>query len=340
MKNSTISRLNTLFLLLTVLFLPINDANSILNSNGDAKEIAISPADFTIIHQVTNIKIIDVNEIIVFEDIKVINNMNTSATEIPFWINQTIKHIEVEDYQGELNLSIVTDYSSMNLITVILRNNLESGQITSVRVIYGLDIDVKIISDGSINYYSFEYESTNSYYTETYELVVRLPRNSFIHIEDPFSIYPNTSHPIVSGDYVSITWVLENVLPASNRAFWVRFDESLENTGPVWAYILGPTLGITIGAIIVFWLMRRRQKRAMKKIGKIFLSSDQKLLLDLIYENDGKISQQQLINLTNFTKSKISRNLTPLENFGLIEKEKWGREFRVYLTETGKKMIK
>ncbi|MHA1466295.1 MAG: hypothetical protein ACTSQ2_14485, partial [Candidatus Heimdallarchaeaceae archaeon] len=142
MKNSTISRLNTLFLLLTVLFLPINDANSILNSNGDAKEIAISPADFTIIHQVTNIKIIDVNEIIVFEDIKVINNMNTSATEIPFWINQTIKHIEVEDYQGELNLSIVTDYSYMNLITVILRNNLESGQITSVRVIYGLDIDV------------------------------------------------------------------------------------------------------------------------------------------------------------------------------------------------------
>ena len=32
------------------------------------------------------------------------------------------------------------------------------------------DIDVKIIDDGNTSYYSFEYESTNSYYTETYEL--------------------------------------------------------------------------------------------------------------------------------------------------------------------------
>jgi predicted transcriptional regulator len=322
-----------------VLFLPINDASCNLNTKGDTKKLTISPADFTIIHQVTNIRIIDISEIIVFEDFDIRNNKNTSTTEIRFWLNQTIKQVEVEDDSGNLDWSVTTDYYSTNLIIVNLRNSLEAGQITSFRVIYVLNIDVKLIDDGNTSYYSFEYESTNSYYTETYELVVRLPRSCFIHIEDPFCIYPDTFPPIVSGDYVSITWVLKNVTLASNQAFWVRFDPS-GNPVPIWVYIVGPTLGVTIGVIIVFWLMRKRQKKAMKKIGKIFLSEDQKLLLNLIHENDGKISQQQLINLTNFTKSKISRNLTPLENFGLIEKEKWGREYRVFLTEIGKKMIK
>ena len=334
------SRLSALFLLLTVLCLPINDASCIMNTCGDTKRIAISSADFTIIHQVTNIRIIDINEIIVFEDFDIRNNMNTTATEIQFWINQTIKQVEVEDDLGNLDWSVTTDYYSTNLIIVNLRNSLEAGQITNFRVIYALDLDVKIIDDGNISYYSFEYESTNSYYTETYELVVRLPRYCFIHVEDPFCIYPNTFPPIISGDYVSITWVLENITFASNQAFWVRFNDPPGNPVPIWVYIVSPTLGVTIGAIIVFWLMRKRQKKAMKKIGKIFLSRDQKLLLNLIHENDGKISQQQLINLTNFTKSKISRNLTPLEDFGLIEKEKWGREYRVFLTEIGKKMIK
>ncbi|MCK4896725.1 MAG: winged helix DNA-binding protein, partial [Candidatus Heimdallarchaeota archaeon] len=290
--------------------------------------------------QVTNIRIIDINEIIVFEDFYVKNNKNTTATEILFWLNQTIKQVEIEDDLGNLDWSVITDYYSTNLITVNLRNSLEGGQITNFRVIYALDIDVKIIDDGNNSYYSFEYEYTNSYYTETYELVVRLPRSCFIHIEDPFSIYPNTFPPIVSGDYVSITWVLENITLASNQAFWVRFNDPPGNPVPIWVYIVSPTLGLTIGGIAVFWLMRKRQKKAMKKMGKIFLSKDQKLLLNLIYENDGKISQQQLINLTNFTKSKISRNLTPLLSFGLIEKEKWGREYRVFLTEIGKKMIK
>ncbi|MHA1201121.1 MAG: helix-turn-helix transcriptional regulator [Candidatus Heimdallarchaeaceae archaeon] len=340
LNSNATSRVFALFLFLTLVCCPINDANYIVNSIGDSKTLAISPADFTIIHQVTNIRIIDINEIIVFEDFVVKNNKNTTASEIQFWLNQTIKQVEVEDDLGNLDWNVITDYYSTNLITINLRNSLEAGQITNFRVIYILDIDVKVIDDGNTSYYSFEYESTNSYFTETYELVVRLPRYSFIHVEDTFCIYPNTVPPIISGDFVSITWVLENITLASNQAFWVRFDNPLGNPVPIWVYIVGPISGVTMGAIIVFWLMRKRQKKAMKKIGKIFLSKDQKLLLNLIYENDGKISQQQLINITNFTKSKISRNLTPLEDFGLIEKEKWGREYRVFLTETGKKMIK
>jgi len=340
LNSKASSRIISLFLFLTVVCLPINDANCIMNTCEDTKIQAISSADFTIIHQVTNIRIIDINEIIVFEDFAVKNNKNTTATEILFWINQTIKQVEVEDDLGNLDWSVTTDYYSTNLITVYLRNSLEAGQITNFRVIYALDLDVKIIVDENTSYYSFEYESTNSYYTETYELVVRLPRQCFIHIEDPFCIYPDTFSPIISGDFVSITWVLENITLASNQAFWIRFDDPPGNPVPIWVYIVSPTLGLTLGAAIVYWLMRKRQKNAIEKIGKIFLSSDQKLLLNIIYENDGKISQQELINLTNFTKSKISRNLTPLEEFGLIEKEKWGREFKVYLTETGKKMIK
>ncbi|MHA1516295.1 MAG: helix-turn-helix transcriptional regulator [Candidatus Heimdallarchaeaceae archaeon] len=340
MNKKTVSRLFSLVILLMVFCLPIEPENKLACCIEHETRLAFSSDSFTIINQATNIRIIDLNEIIVFEDFEVKNNQNNTVNDMQFWINQSIDHVEVEDNLGNLEWNVIIPESSKNLLYVEFRSALEAGQVTSFRVIYSLYIDIKEIDQGKSSYYSFEYESTNTYFTETYELTMRLPKNSHIHIEDPLCIYPNTTQPIIPGDVVHVTWILEDVLPTANQFFMVRFDKPWRESAALWVYIVSPILGVTLGAITVFWLMRRRQKIAIEKIGKIFLSRDQKLLLKLIADNDGKISQKELIELTNFTKSKISRNLLPLEDFGLIEKEKWGREFKVYLTETGKKMIK
>jgi uncharacterized membrane protein len=86
-------------------------------------------------------------------------------------------------------------------------------------------------------------------------------------------------------------------------------------------------------------MSKRRERKAVKKIGEIFLNESQKVILHTIIENGGKISQKDLIRKTEFTRSKTSRNLINLENQGLIMKEKWGRNQVVHITKTGEMII-
>jgi uncharacterized membrane protein len=85
--------------------------------------------------------------------------------------------------------------------------------------------------------------------------------------------------------------------------------------------------------------MRRREIKARKAIGEIYLTDDQNLILKLVHQNDGRIAQKELLTQTNFSKAKLSRNISSLEEFGFITKEKWGREFRVYITKNGRKVV-
>ena len=80
-------------------------------------------------------------------------------------------------------------------------------------------------------------------------------------------------------------------------------------------------------------------KASPKKATQPNLTETQKELLWIIAEKGGKISQKELCTITGYTKTKISRNLISLEQQVLVTKEKWGRNFRVYITETGRKVI-
>ena len=104
--------------------------------------------------------------------------------------------------------------------------------------------------------------------------------------------------------------------------------------------MVGPLLGLTLGCSFMYFWMRRESAKLTEEMDKIYLTKNQQLLLKVIDEKQGKITQQELIAISNFTKSKVSRNLTPLEENGLISKEKWGREFKVYLTKKGSKLSK
>ncbi len=91
---------------------------------------------------------------------------------------------------------------------------------------------------------------------------------------------------------------------------------------------------------MTIWIMRRREKRAVKKLGTIFLSETQKKFLEIIVENGGRISQKELTTMTGYTKARVSRNLISLEQQQMITREKWGRNYRIFITETGVKVVK
>ena len=179
-------------------------------------------------------------------------------------------------------------------------------------------------------------------------MVVLLPERSFIHeFEDSTpSIYPTNATQILEKNRIKVTWNLVNLAIESNPFFLIRFDEPLvpEEDLSFWEtksamFLVGFAVGVLIGISGISWLIRYREKKAMKKIGMTLLTDNQKSLIKIIYDKKGKVSQKDLCDITGYSKSKISRNLVPLELRGLIKREKWGRTYVIYLTDDGKTVI-
>lgn len=310
----------------------------------DDQETAIALNDH--IHLVHNfheirIDIRNINEIQVIETIIAENKQNVTTSHCGFWINQSIRDLRLEDTQeNELDYDITSLNPSSHFITAHYPASLNVNQSTSFRLIYYLNIELSQFEGNSV-YYSFLYRKAISHFTLFFRVQIELPENSFLHENDiPFSYYPEETTPVLSGNKFHLVWDFENLYAFSYNMFVVYFDEPFSKTPPpIWLIIVGPVSGLITGAIAVFWWMKRREKRVMVKLGTIFLTEDQKMLLKHLFKHEGKMSQKEIISLTSNTKSKISRDLIPLEKYGLIKKEKWGREFRIYLTDSGERML-
>ncbi|MHA1446360.1 MAG: helix-turn-helix transcriptional regulator [Candidatus Heimdallarchaeaceae archaeon] len=139
---------------------------------------------------------------------------------------------------------------------------------------------------------------------------------------------------------LALIWTFTDLNPYDNQLLFLFYDEPIGGDPLIWLFIIGPVLGLSFGVIGTIWMMRRREKRAVKKLGTIFLSETQKKFLEIIVENGGRISQKELTTMTGYTKARVSRNLISLEQQQMITREKWGRNYRIFITETGVKVVK
>jgi len=292
------------------------------------------------IHEI-RIDFSNMDAIAVIEEITISNNQNSTISSINCWLNQSFASLEVEDKDGSLTYDVTSYDTANNMVSIDFRSPIESNQTIRISIDYILDIDVPLVEGDEHSYYNFMFRKAISYYTKHYRVTVRLPFNSFIHEDEsnPYSYYPEDAVIDPSGGRLYIVWDFNNLLSSSNMLVFVLFDEPIRETPRIWIPIVSPLIGITLGAAAVFLWTRRREKKTLKKIGSIFLTDDQKLLLKLLVDAEGRLSQKEFIKLTGYTKSKISRNLIPMEEQGLITKEKWGREFRIYITKEGRKVM-
>ena len=307
------------------------------SKNNNQNLVEFQPLQYSIetITHLTKIIIYSVTDIIVEEDICFDNKQNISISQLNLWLNYSFRDLNISDNEGEL----YSFYSELtNIITVNLRNELNTNQTQRITLEYKLGQEIQKIS-GKPSFYQFIFRPSFYFFTYYYRMSIRLPDNCFLYEgEDVPSYYPENVDKDVKGNRIILTWELSNVPPLADKLFLINYSKPL-GANFIWIVIVGPIFGVICGAIIVFWWMRRRERISMKEVSEIFLSDDQKLLLKLIADSEGKLTQKELIELTNFTKSKISRNLKPLEENNLIEKERWGREYKVNLTEKGKKVI-
>jgi len=286
--------------------------------------------------------LISIKESFVIENTELVN-----LTFVDLWFNSSLNTLIVEDGEGILNYDWQVVTNSSNLVRVNLRSEIEQNETATFIVKYLLSTSLTLLGSDS-SYYSFEFYSTITHPTNSYKMIIYLPERSFMHYfsDSTPSLYPSNSTQILELNRIKITWIFADFVKGENPFFLVRFDEPFypEESLTFWEkgstmFLFGFLSGVFIGIAGISWLIRYREKKAMKKIGMTLLTDNQKDLIKIIYDRNGKVSQKELCDVTGFSKSKISRNLVPLELRGLIKREKWGRTYVIYLTDDGRTVI-
>lgn len=92
-------------------------------------------------------------------------------------------------------------------------------------------------------------------------------------------------------------------------------------------------IALVIGTIISFYLFVERDKTSENRDYQLIrkaLSEDEKRILDEIKKTD-EITQDSLRFRLNWSKAKISTILTNLDRKGLVQRERTGKTYNVYL---------
>ncbi len=89
-------------------------------------------------------------------------------------------------------------------------------------------------------------------------------------------------------------------------------------------------IALIIGIILSFYLFKTETKDKEYNIIKKVLSEDEKKLLDEV-KKVGEITQDSLRFRLDWSKAKVSTLLTNLEKKNLIQRERTGKTYRIYL---------
>ncbi|MHA1200604.1 MAG: helix-turn-helix transcriptional regulator [Candidatus Heimdallarchaeaceae archaeon] len=315
------------------------DRISGLNDPVDSTECLLSDSIIMKSH-IIQVDIQSSDKVYVTEVCNIENQFNSSLSTLNLWLNHSCSNITIQDGAGEIDYDVLIQTTSYTQLSFDFDQALNTNESTVFYLSYNLNM-MPLYEDVS-DYYYFEYTSTINFYTLKHQLSIKLPKNSYIHEESGLtSIYPANYTQNVAGERLILSWTLNNQIPTINPIYIVRFNppEIEQADLPVWAFIVGPIVGISIGVVSTYFLMRRKEGQSIKDMGVLFLNESQKILLGIIKEADGKIAQSDLGRKADFTRAKTSRNLLLLEEQGLVRKEKWGRNAIVYLTKAGEKVI-
>ena len=339
LMQSKVSLARIIMFISIILLVCLNQNDSLHGFVDDEFGYFYSQEDSVVIDSLfTSVDIVNSKEILVSETIEIRNNQDISISYLEFELIQLFSNFTVRDSDGQLDFEIE---EGTNLFNVTFRENLLANATKYLFFNYNLDIELQPVSNDPLYYY-FQFEKLFYYYTYSHRISLRLPVDCEIHDFEfqPNSFYPSDAILTKTGNRYYLDWEFENLEAMSTNLIFVFYEKEVDTRIPTYWFVLGPILGIIFGGATVFLFMIRRENLNRSRMEMVYLSDNQKLLLKILDEKDMKIQQKELQNLTGFTKSKISRNLTPLIEKGLVEKEKWGREYIVRITTDGKKVLK
>lgn len=184
-----------------------------------------------------------------------------------------------------------------------------------------------IKKSGNVSYFSLDIPIL--WDTEEISINVKIPNGMVLIDNDNYPLSPTDAKIGSDGRRITASWNFESMEKGDVIPIRVYYESM--STGLVgrlnekWFVVL--ILAIIITAVIVNRLLSKRSQLVLS-----VLNENEKMIVDLIKDqHTDKVDQRKLVQLSGFSKAKVSRIIQSLEERGLVEREKTGRKNRVFL---------
>ncbi len=164
--------------------------------------------------------------------------------------------------------------------------------------------------------------------TQQTQLQIVLPEGfGLVQSQDDPSYAPDDAAVGSQGRRIFIEWERENVSIGDTTQYRIQYEklQVLDNV-PAGVAAGALILALFIAGGAVYYVRKSRNGRN-DSIASVFpvLKEDEQLVIRYIIDNDGEVEQRDIVANVSYSKAKISKLLSDLEDRRLVEKEKQGR---------------
>jgi uncharacterized membrane protein len=263
--------------------------------------------------------------------LSLLNDQNASIVEFRYPFFGRLEELEVVSGEEKLSFNVEVSGERTYVITP-LPEPLEYGESYEITYRYLL----RDVVERHENIYILSVTHSLFANVKNFEFTVALPPGYGV-VENGVS---PESTPTSDGRRVILKWELHEPIPPEFKDF--RVIVIYETLFEARNYLYPALLALAV-AVILFLsykylkargisirLLLDRKKRLEEKIE--ILKEDEQKIMKLIIENDG-IDQRDIVKITGFSKTKVSKILSELEKRGAIRKEQVGRRNKIYLAK-------
>jgi len=219
-----------------------------------------------------------------------------------------------------------------------------------IKLSYEMDNVVNWETNGYVFYRTLHFPNN----PESLRYVIYLPSGYTVNSTNATPmIVPNPTDILTDGSHIMIEWAEKN--PQLPKQYYIKFQgpESVEAAKGLLAEDIGNPIFILIclaiiiiGGVLGYYIRHRTIKMIKEKPAKIvkqiiqhvipssLLSPDEKTILSLLKKKDAKnnpVNQKEIGKELNWSKSKVSAVLSNLYYKKIIDREKFGRNYKVKL---------
>lgn len=175
--------------------------------------------------------------------------------------------------------------------------------------------------------------------TQSLSFKVMLPEGMFLASGGAFQQYlPADGERGSDGRKIFITWRRENLTAGDSFDTQVSY-EALADNSQVMALFTGGLLllgAVIVALVIGFWFFFKRFRKDIKIVMPV-LKSDEKIIMELLLKTKGFSNQKLLVRESNYSKAKVSKILSSLQERGIVRLERVGRGNNVFLEKNFQK---
>jgi len=184
------------------------------------------------------------------------------------------------------------------------------------------------------NYYIFADSLIMPDAVNKFSVLVKLPEGMAFLKKDAFK--PSDSSLLGSdGRKLFILWNNDNL----NKGYTFDFSVAYEPVNAFDYTIIGVILiALITGAVIIVVFLRYPKQKAVEFVLPV-LKQDEKKIFETLLKHESGVKQKIIVTESGYSKAKVSKVLTSLQERGLVKLERIGRTNKIYYDDKFKKKL-